>query len=134
MNVTIRGRVIRGLGEGSRYVELYRDSLRRALGIEPFPGTLNIAVDSGSLDKLRALLKSKPHVVIEPPSREYRSVLAWRARINGYRAYLIKPLASKHPEQVIEFIADVNLRECLRIQNGSEVTIDAEIELSSSTI
>jgi len=131
LNVIIRGKVVRGLGEGSKYVELYRDLLRRALGIEPFPGTLNVVVDSGSLDKLQMLLKSKPHAVIEPPSKEYRAVLAWKARVNGYRAYLIKPLASKHPEQVIEFIADVNLRECLRIQNGSEVIIDAEVELSS---
>ncbi|MEM3989998.1 MAG: DUF120 domain-containing protein [Desulfurococcaceae archaeon] len=131
MNVIIRGKVVRGLGEGSKYVELYRDLLRRVLGIEPFPGTLNVVVDSGSLDKLQMLLKSKPHAVIEPPSKEYRAVLAWKARVNGYRAYLIKPLASKHPEQVIEFIADVNLRECLRIQNGSEVIIDAEVELSS---
>lgn len=131
MNVIIRGRVVRGLGEGSKYVELYKDLLRRALGIEPFPGTLNVVVDSGSLDRLQTLLKSKPHAIIEPPSKEYRAVLAWRARVNGYRAYLIKPLASKHPEQVIEFIADVNLRELLRVQNGSEVIVDAEIESSS---
>lgn len=134
MNVTIRGRVVRGLGEGSKYVELYKDLLRRALGIEPFPGTLNVVVNSGSLDKLQMLLKSKPYAVIEPPSKEYRAVLAWRAKVNGYRAYLIKPLASKHPEQVIELIADINLREYLRIQNGSEVLIDAEIELSSSQL
>ncbi len=133
MSITIRGRVVRGLGEGSKYVELYRDSLRRSLGIDPFPGTLNVVVDGGSLSKLRELLKSKPHVVVEPPSKDYRAVLAWRARVDGYRAYLVKPLASRHSEQVVEFIADVNLRERLKIRDGSEVTIDVEEEPGSST-
>jgi len=42
--IQVRGRVVKGLGEGAYYIGKYSERLKDALGFEPYQGTLNLDV------------------------------------------------------------------------------------------
>ncbi|MEM4238834.1 MAG: DUF120 domain-containing protein, partial [Nitrososphaerota archaeon] len=44
VEVVLEGRVFSGMGEGAYYISLpwYRDQIRKKLGFDPYPGTLNV--------------------------------------------------------------------------------------------
>ncbi len=125
MGETIRflGKVVSGVGEGARYVALYRRVLSLVLGIDPYPGTLNIDVGR---NVYRALVFLRPRV-IPPPSRGYRPVLAYRARVsrNGVYVdgYIVVPCVTVHGENILEFIAETSVREKLGLSDGDEVEV-----------
>lgn len=115
-----RGRVVRGLGEGGHYVIIYSSSFRRALGYAPFPGTLNISLPA-PLD-----LSMCRGVLVEPPADGYREVYAYSARIKGISVHVIRPLANKHSNNVLEVISPFNIREKLGLRDGDDVEIEIE--------
>lgn len=125
--VEVEALVERGLGEGAYYVSIYSPSFERALGFKPYPGTLNARV-YGASSSLRDCLDSGGHVLVEPPvgSRGLKPVLVYRAELVGEpraRVYLVKPLASKHGDDVIELISNTYLREALGLRDGDVVRV-----------
>ncbi|ADV64431.1 DUF120 domain-containing protein [Desulfurococcus mucosus] len=119
---TLRGRVIEGLGEGCRYISLYRDAIRRALGIEPYPGTLNIEL----IDPPVFNINMGEAIRVESPGPEYGDVLAVKAWINSIPVYIIRPVKTRHPASIIEVVSQHNLRRSLGIRTGDIIEIQVE--------
>jgi len=117
--IRLRGRVVSGLGEGAKYVLLYREAFIRYLGINPYPGTLNIDVGH---DASEALAKAKS-IAIPPPSPGYGEVHAYRAFFNGLQVYVIKPVITRHSRNIIEVVSSLNLRRKLGLRDGSLVEV-----------
>jgi riboflavin kinase len=127
----VRGRVTVGLGVGGKYVShpYYREAFSKVLGCTPFPGTLNLATDSDW--RLLASL-CQPMVIEETVWNGTRlgAVYMWRVLSLGPlkgdrqpRALLIRPLLSKHPSNVLEVVACVELRPLLA---SDEVSVAIE--------
>jgi riboflavin kinase len=126
----IKGKVVSGLGEGRLFLSLpyYRESFKKILGFEPYPGTLNILI----YDKLslmnRILLDVSKHLLIpefKDKDRVLGAVKVYPANINNISpAAVVIPLRTTHPKSVIEIVSPYKLREVLRLEDGNDVTIE----------
>jgi len=116
--VVLRGKVVSGLSEGAKYVELYRERFREYLGIDPYPGTLNVVL-IGSAPQL-PLDKA---IVIPPPRPGFGEVYAYRAHLGGLEVYVVRPVKTRHPPSTIEVVSSYCLREKLGLRDGSLVEI-----------
>lgn len=117
------GTVFSGRGEGEFYVNLYARNIYRVLGIRPYPGTLNIRLSGESIRKNRELLGSRPVFTVEPPMEGYGRVYVWPGFIKCTRVYVIRPEKTVYREDVVELIAEDNLRELLGLRDGDLVRV-----------
>lgn len=117
--IRLRGKVISGLGVGRKYVELYRQMINKYLGIDPFPGTLNIDVGH-DVSEVLAKTTSK---LIPPPFPGYGAVIAYKGYIEDIEVYVIKPCITSHGWNILEIISEKNLRKQLKLKDGDELEI-----------
>lgn len=113
-NIVVKGIVVSGLGEGAKYVKIYSEQIRRVLGIDPYPGTLNIDVQQ-DMSKILSLDKA---IIIPPPKHGYGLVYAFKAVLMGEKVYVIKPAITIHSWSILEVISSYNLREKLGLRDG----------------
>lgn len=131
-NVTVRGVVTSGMGEGKHYISLsgYMRQFRDRLGYEPFPGTLNVDLDEESI-RSRARMDVLDPIEIdgwEDEERTYGPAYCWPAAVetDGRRyeeAHVIAPERTHHGADQLEIIAPVKLRETLDIEDDEEVNV-----------
>ncbi len=131
-DVTLRGAVTSGMGEGKHYISLsgYMQQFRERLEYEPFPGTLNVDLDDDSV-RTRARMDSLDPIQIdgwESDDRTYGPAYCWPATIetaDGRRetVHAIAPERTHHGADQLELIAPVKLRDALDIRDGDEVSI-----------
>jgi len=132
--VTLRGWVTGGMGEGRHYISLpgYMEQFRERLGYEPFPGTLNVELDAGSVrarPELRAMeSEATPIDGWEDEDRTFGPATCYAARVEaGDRTYdgahVIVPERTHHDESQLELIAPEKLRDALDLSDGDEVTV-----------
>ena len=131
--VSVRGRVVAGLGEGRYYIgrEGYRKAFGKLLGFDPYPGTLNVDVEPLDREKV-AEVKDMDGVLIaefQSEGRTFGAVKCFRAEIAGLEAAVIFPVRSHHTN-AIEVISPHHLREALSLEDGAEVNVT--IGLASS--
>ncbi|AJC72127.1 riboflavin kinase [Thermococcus guaymasensis DSM 11113] len=122
----ILGEVVSGLGEGSYYVQLYKDRIKEYLGFEPFPGTLNVRVIFPKT-VFDALADVRPILIpgFVRDGRTFGDVKAYPVRVEGIEGAIVVPSRTVHPPKIAEIIAPVNLRETLRLKDGSRIRIQA---------
>jgi len=127
---TLRGKVITGLGEGRYYMSLepYRVQFERLLGFSPFPGTLNIRLDSRSLP-VRKRLEGIEWIRIDgfvADQRTFGSARCLPCRIGDVRCGIVVPGRTHYPEDIVEIVAPVGLREALGLRDGDELAVEVE--------
>ncbi|MBI4182336.1 MAG: CTP-dependent riboflavin kinase [Candidatus Aenigmarchaeota archaeon] len=111
-----QGTVLQGTGEGARYVALYQSAFLRELGFEAFPGTLNLRVKPAS-----RLPAGTP---IAPPEAGLFPLACTEVIINGkVRGAVIRPQATRHPPEIVEVIAPLNLRDYFGLRDGDVVRV-----------
>jgi len=112
----VKGRVISGIGRGAYYVMKpeYSAFFERILKDSPFPGTLNIIVDS---DITAEIL---PHTYAP---KNYGAIKYAVGRFHEIPVIVIKPQKSVHPENVLEIVAPVSLRQKFNLKDGSEIEV-----------
>lgn len=108
-------------------MELYSESFEELLGFRPYPGTLNARVVKG-IEELRACLAEGEPAVVRPPKSkaDLKPVLAYPAELKALPAikvYLVRPLASKHGDDVVELVSDVSLRKALGLKDGDAIAL-----------
>ncbi len=125
---TINGRLVSGIGQGRHFTRL--DWARRQfidrLGIDPYPGTVNLEPDAGSSLDLWRRLRATPGIPIDNPNdgphdcdaRCYRVLIG-----TDIEAAIVLPEVAVYPETQIELIAPVNVRETLRIADGAAIAL-----------
>ncbi|MDD4126062.1 MAG: DUF120 domain-containing protein [Methanomicrobium sp.] len=128
----IDGEVISGLGEGRYYVSIpgYVKQFKEKLGFEPYPGTLNIRIDPAGVGTRK---KAEFHGWVDidgftADDRTFGSARCLLCRINGYKCAVIVPGRSHYPDDIIEVISEVRLREKLNLTDGSRVKVEVCIK------
>ena len=118
-----------GLGEGEFFVNLYARNIRSALGITPYPGTLNLRLVEGVNEYVRVLGNLRP-IVIEPPKIPgvvLGRVYAYPALLNStVPVFIVRPEITAYKSDVVEVIAEVRLRDLLNLEDGDVVNISIE--------
>lgn len=123
----ITGTVITGKGEGHAYLSMpgYRRQFQRHLGIQPFPGTLNLELHGENSERFTSLREQNGiHISgFEADSRTFGSVTCFPCRVNdAIDGVVVIPKKSVY-EDVMEIIAEVNLRDALDLHDGDQVTV-----------
>ena len=127
-DVTLRGEVVSGVGEGAYYMSLsgYIKQFRAKMNITPFPGTLNVSLD---VESARAVLSIDEFssILIEGFSdgqRTYGWVRCYPVLVlPDIRCYLIRLERTHHDPCIIEIISESNLRAQANVADGSKITV-----------
>ncbi len=126
---TIVGRVQAGLSQAAGFTSLpwAQRAFIRTLGIDPYPGTLNLRLHSNGFADWQALT-AQPGIRIEPEqptacaARCY-PVLASAPGQGPVTAGILVPEVPGYAPDQIEVLAAVSLRESLRVCDGDLVTL-----------
>ena len=124
--------ILSGLGEGGRFVALpwFRDAVRRAIGFDPYPGTLNVKLTAGESWTRWRDLRGSTGVRIDAPDVAGCGGVLVPVRIDGaVAAAVIVPDVTRHPDDLLEIIAGVHLKSRLQRGDGDTITLDAGPEL-----
>jgi CTP-dependent riboflavin kinase len=120
----VTGRVASGQGEGARFTQLAwaRAAFVAELGIDPFPGTLNLAPDDRAAWRAQ---RTRPGIVIKAPDPSWCDARAYKVRVAGRIAgAVVVPEIAGYPEDKIEIIAAESLRGALGLRDGDLVAVE----------
>jgi phosphoglycolate phosphatase len=129
--IRFSGRVVTGCGEGAGFTRLawVREAFLRELGIDPYPGTLNLLVDED-----RAAwsdLQSRPGQVIDPPNAQWCRARCYAVRLAGWLpAGVVVPDVPGYPRSQVEIIAALAVRQTLSIADGDRLAIETSEPLA----
>ena len=120
----VKGQVISGKGEGAKFLKLIwvRKQIKEKLGFTPHLGTLNIRLSkeySGTKD----LLKQAKGIVIMPTNGFYRGKCFRAYVMDGAECAIVIPEVEDYPEDLMEIVAPVNLREKLELKDGDTIEV-----------
>ncbi|MDK2781806.1 MAG: riboflavin kinase, archaea type [Archaeoglobi archaeon] len=123
----IRGKVFTGLGEGRYYLSLsgYINQISRIIGFQPYPGTLNIRVLPEDLE-IRRRLSKKPGYEIkgfESEGRKFGDCKLFIGEVESIKCGVVIPERTHYPEDVLEIIAPLNLRDKLGLGDGDIIRL-----------
>lgn len=123
----ISGALASGLGEAAGFTSLdwARAAFRDRLGIDPFPGTVNLILLSDPDRAAWHLVKSWKGIVLPPPRPDWCNSRCYHARLNDrIDAAIVLPEIDSYPEDQIELIAAIGVRETLDLKDGDPLVID----------
>lgn len=126
---TIIGELTTGLGEAAGFTTLdwALAAFRDRLGIEAWPGTVNVTVRSAEDRAAWERVKGLPGIVLPPPRPDWCSSRCYHARIDDrLAAAIVLPEVESYPEDKIELIAAVAVREALDLRDGDLLRIVVE--------
>ena len=92
------------------------------LGFIPYPGTLNIKLTEDKVN-IKKLLKKAKAIEISPAPGFCRGKCFQAYLMGNLKCAIIIPEVENYPEDVIEVIAPVNLREKFKPKNGSVIEV-----------
>jgi riboflavin kinase, archaea type len=127
--LSFRGSVFTGLGEGGYYVSLkgYSKPFMEALGFEPFAGTLNLRLSGEAMVEQRRSLGFLGGVEVagfEDGRRSYGPVKCFRALVGSRHPGAVLAIERTHYDStVLEVISPLNLRKALRLRDGDECQV-----------
>ncbi len=128
------GRVFKGLGEGAYYIGLdgYRSQFARALGYDPYPGTLNLRLEGDIQVELKRQMRGFEGLRIEgfqSQGRTYGGARCYSATVGAkrLRASVLVIDRTHYDDSVMEIIAPQYLRDVLGLKDGDELDVTVSI-------
>jgi CTP-dependent riboflavin kinase len=133
MSISLTGTVRRGLGEATGFTGLdwVRRAFRDQLGIDPHPGTVNLALETEAARAAWEQIQRSAPIVIHPPDPAFCDAHCYPARIVGrdgapLDAAIVIPQVPGYPTDQVELIAAVGVRDALDLAEGDAVTVAVE--------
>ena len=118
-----------GKGEAAKFIELpwVMEQIEAKLGFKPYPGTLNIRLTGGSirLKETWAAANFGQEILLKKSFCSGRCVKAYLP--SGFECAIIAPEVDDYPQDLVEIIAPMNLRERFRFRDGDLVEINIKI-------
>jgi len=127
--LTIKGKVFSGSGDGARFIRLpwVRKQIAEKLGFIPYTGTLNIKLTAESIT-IKKSLKNARAIEISPAKGFCRGRCFPAYFMQNLKCAIIIPEVENYPEDVIEVVAPVNLREKFKLKDGDMVKVKIILE------
>jgi riboflavin kinase len=121
--IKLTGKVAHGQGDGRKYLELawVQQQIREKLGFSPYLGTLNLLLDEESVKRKRILEENTALWVCQ--SEGLCTGLLFKASLDGLACGVVIPQMENYPDDELELVATVNLRQKLRLHDGDKVTV-----------
>ncbi|NMG75159.1 DUF120 domain-containing protein [Aromatoleum diolicum] len=127
--VELTGITCSGLGEGSRFtaIDWVQDEFRLKLGFVPCPGTFNLRMHGPEWARMRRILVAASGIDIEPAAG-FCAAKCFPVRIAGrLSGALVLPDMHDYPQDKVEIIAPMPLREVLGVVNGDRVALRIDV-------
>lgn len=124
----IRGRVATGLGLAVSFTAAHwaRQGFIRLVGIDPYPGTLNLKItDEESRNAWVALRGTPGHRLPAPDSKSCDARLYPVILGRGVAGAIVLPEVADYPADQVEIIAEVHLRQVLSLADDDVIIIKA---------
>jgi riboflavin kinase, archaea type len=125
--ITFEGKVITGEGKGKKYLARpwVQQQIEEKAGFTPFLGTLNLKLTSAGTERRKLLNQTKSATIC--PAEGYCSGLLFKASIAEVECAVVLPQVKSYPDNVLEVIASVNLRDKLKVKDGDEVVVSVQV-------
>lgn len=126
--IILKGRVLRGDGTGSLFVNLpwAKKQFKEKLGFNPYPGTLNLQLLPGT--DVKELRNGTKGIKIKSPE-DFHEGRCFKALImEKLWGAVVVPEVPKYPHDLLEIIAPVNLRETLGLKDGMEIEVTVWVQ------
>ena len=126
---TLLGRLATGIGQGKHFTRLdwARAQFMEKLGIDPYPGTVNVIVDDPDAMPVWVRLKRTDGIRIDNPNDGPHDCDArcYKVSIEGrIDAAIVLPEVDGYPPAQVELIAEVGVRDALDIEDGDSVRLE----------
>ncbi|WP_246939517.1 DUF120 domain-containing protein [Bacillus pinisoli] len=112
----IRGKVVKGINERSRWMNKLESYYTSKTGIRLFPGSIQIQL----------LDYCKQSTYIHKNSMNKKDECYQICYVNGIKVYYMEPMDStfrKSSQSIIEIVSDLDLIKSLRLSEGEEVEV-----------
>jgi riboflavin kinase len=129
--IDFEGHIITGMGEGAYYMSLkgYKQQFKEKLGYEPYPGTLNIKLNSSLYVEAKKEMLKYPSINIEgfsDQSRTFGWVKCYPAYINdsdNINSSILILERTHYDDSIIEIIAPFSIKEQFSLKNGDYIKL-----------
>lgn len=124
----LTGRVVSGVQKSSFFTQLdwVQEQCMEKLGFRPYPGTLNLSMESLGEDRptVNELRKLRGPELI-PPDPNFCTATVLPVHLGGVKGAIVVPAedANVHGKQILEVLAPVMLRDSLGVKDGDWVTL-----------
>ena len=126
-SIVLKGRITEGLKESSFFTHIpwVREQFIAKLGIDPYPGTLNLdIIDAQDAEKLREI-KERKGIEIIPVEPGFCSAKCFHVLVCGkIKGALIIPQVPDYPESKLEIISSERIRDVLSLEVGDLVPVE----------
>lgn len=125
--ITFEGTVITGEGNGKKYLALpwVKQQIEEKAGFTPFLGTLNLKLTRAHSERRKLLNKAKSAMIC--PAEGYCVGLFFKASIARLECAVVLPQIKGYPENMLEVIASVNLRDTLKLKDNDVVAVSVQV-------
>ncbi|MFH1544566.1 MAG: DUF120 domain-containing protein [archaeon] len=120
------GTVKKGVGDGKYYTSLtlYKKQFQEKLGMDVFPGTLNLKVDEIELDSFLSQARFIPIDGFPTKERNFGSGKAVKVKVNGkLPSAIFFPERSIYGKEIIELISSIQLKKSLGLKEGGKLSL-----------
>src|SRR3989338_7530870 len=102
-NQVIAGTIVKGLGEGAFFMSMphYKDEIKKKLGFDAYPGTLNVKVTEKEFNEVKKALPIKIEGY-KKDNKTFGGAGCIRAKIKNIDGAIIMPDINKHKD-ILEF-------------------------------
>jgi riboflavin kinase, archaea type len=129
--IDFEGHIITGMGEGAYYMSLkgYKQQFKEKLGYEPYPGTLNIKLNSSLYVEAKKEMLKYSSINIEgfsDQSRTFGWVKCYPAYINdsdSINSSILILERTHYDDSIIEIIAPFSIKELFSLKNGDHIKL-----------
>lgn len=129
--IDFEGHIITGMGEGAYYMSLngYKKQFKEKLGYEPYPGTLNIKLNSMLFIEAKKEMLRYPSINIEgfsDQSRTYGWVKCYPSYINdsmNINSSILILERTHYDDSILEIIAPFSIKEQFSLKNGDYIKL-----------
>lgn len=132
---TVSGVIFSDLGKASSFMALdwVQQALWKALGFAPYPATLNLRpLTEADASMWRIIQKEIKGIELPPTDSGFCSARLFRVRItrplptaiDGVNGGVLLPHVADYPEDKIEVVAPVRLKETFDVNDGDQLILE----------
>jgi riboflavin kinase len=125
--VKVTGTVVSGLGESASFLSIpwVNDQLSKSLKFSPYCGTLNIKLHNPEIQKV---LKTGNGTKVVPAEKGFCEALVFEGVVAGrHPCGAILPLVMNYPDDVLEIVAPLHLKQALGISDGDTIEVELHV-------
>ena len=133
----LEGRLVCGLGQAAEFTQIawVRQQLIGLAGIDPYPGTVNLALGDEDNRQRWRNWRNTPGLAMAAADDAYCSARCYPVRVNGrIPAAVVLPDLAAYPQDKVEVVSALPLRRHLSLAEGSPLSLELCGPLKAKTV